>query len=74
VKVGSACNDHYQCGYGNYCSRPFGTGMGSCAAGLAAGAPCGFSQQCASGTCASGRCTDASVSLASREICTGAGG
>jgi hypothetical protein len=73
TKVGNPCTDNYQCGYGNYCSRPFGS-SGTCAAGLAAGAMCGFNSQCASGTCASNRCTDPNVSLASREICTGAGG
>ena len=72
TKLGNPCSENYQCGIGNYCSRSFG-GSGSCAAGLAAGAMCGFGAQCASGTCASGRCTDPNVTVASREVCGGGG-
>jgi hypothetical protein len=72
--LGASCTQSFECGFGNWCSRPGGASMGTCTAGRGFDEGCSFDSQCASGDCNGGRCTDPNVTVATDEICTGGGG
>lgn len=73
--VGVACNNSFECGFGNWCDKgSFGGTSGKCAVGLAAGASCFGNEQCASSGCSGGKCTDPNATPAISVLCNGTGG